>query len=553
MIWCGDRQRIMGRTMAWGSMARRFGDWSAVGWGSKRIICTIAASATAAMLLLAAFLIHAGYRDAIARAEAATRSITAVAEENILRTLDMSEVVAKVTLDDLARRGGTADLSGDANFTARLRKHAEHLPAQGVIWIVDASGRLLLQSERDRPDRSVSFADREWFKAHAEDGAERHVGEAVLGRVHRELFFTYGRRIDGADGSFQGVVLISLRPVFFHASLFQPEFQDGGAVTLLRLDGATVARVPFKPEMLARRTRHARVFNDLEGQPFGTYWSPSLYENTTRLISFRRLDAQPLIVLASIRSDVVFERWRETAILTAALLVLTLGVIVALTWLGLKASAREDEARRTLTAFAADRQMLFAEAHHRIKNNLAMITSFLRLHAGRQSDTKAREVLRAAESRVASIGLVHDMLHTMEPGSHIALDHYLTKVIDEVTTSHGAQDKRVRVTSIIAPVALDSARAIPLATVLAELISNAFKHAFTDGAGGDLRVTLVSDGETLELEIRDSGPGLPATMRGDSLGTKLIASLAAQIGATQQVYNDDGAVVRLTLPMAAAA
>jgi two-component sensor histidine kinase len=148
------------------------------------------------------------------------------------------------------------------------------------------------------------------------------------------------------------------------------------------------------------------------------------------------------------------------------------------------------------------------EIHHRVKNNLQVIASILRLQIRRETSEDARQALAGAINRILGMAVVHDLL-AQEGGRRVHFKEFLQRIIGLTleTYAHPGQTVRSRVEG--APITLDVDVAIPLAVAANELIINTMKHAFRDRTEGGVVAVLRRDGGMLEVTIADDGAGLP--------------------------------------------
>jgi PAS domain S-box-containing protein len=224
-------------------------------------------------------------------------------------------------------------------------------------------------------------------------------------------------------------------------------------------------------------------------------------------------------------------------------------------------SARE-EARERLEQSLRERTALLREVHHRVKNNLQMILSLIRLQADRVTDPQLLKALEQTQARVRAIAGVHERLYASPDFATIHVEPYLRAMAYDVQNSQDTSG-RIHVQVDIADLALGIDDAVPLGLITSELLCNAFKHAFPDGRRGTvlLKVTYVRRGgenrpsSRAQLEISDDGVGLPADFdieTHESLGFELVRILARQLHAEVIVDKSaPGAHFALLFPLAA--
>jgi PAS domain S-box-containing protein len=210
------------------------------------------------------------------------------------------------------------------------------------------------------------------------------------------------------------------------------------------------------------------------------------------------------------------------------------------------------QAEARLQASVREKEILLQEVHHRVKNNLQVIASLLRLQASTIADPAFRERFRDSQNRVYAMALVHEQLYGARDLAHVDFVAYLRELTRSVLRSYTAQSAQVRLAfDIDAAVMLEIEKAIPLGLILTELVSNSLKHAFRDGRPGTITVGLHADADTQTLTVCDDGAGLPEAFdlrATGSLGLQLVDDLAAQLSGTVTIDRCGGAVFRISIP-----
>lgn len=204
----------------------------------------------------------------------------------------------------------------------------------------------------------------------------------------------------------------------------------------------------------------------------------------------------------------------------------------------------EAELERALT----EREILLREIHHRVKNNMAVISSLLSLHERDISDPPTREVFQAMRSRIKSMSLVHEQLYRSGDLENIDLGTYVDQVARTLVHSHDEASGRIRVKREISKVTLDLESAIPCGLILTELLTNALKHAFPGGRGGTVRVSLsTTEDDEVELAVEDDGVGRDPDDR-SGFGLHMVELLVRQLGGSLAVEVAQGRLVRVRFP-----
>jgi two-component sensor histidine kinase len=216
--------------------------------------------------------------------------------------------------------------------------------------------------------------------------------------------------------------------------------------------------------------------------------------------------------------------------------------------------ARESELKTSLE----QKDVLLREIHHRVKNNLQIVTSLLNLRARAIGTPAARAALHEAQTRITALALVYRFLYEHNDLDIVDLDVLVRELSDLLGDSAGPGDGRITLEIETAAVQVATARAISIALWLTEAITNAYNHAFPEGRSGTIRVTLRhAPGAQVELEVQDDGIGMPAelarpedtiTASAGTLGVTLIRMLAKQVGGVARFEGPPGTRAVLVFP-----
>lgn len=198
---------------------------------------------------------------------------------------------------------------------------------------------------------------------------------------------------------------------------------------------------------------------------------------------------------------------------------------------------------------AREKEVLLQEIHHRVKNNLQIITSLLRMQSRAVRDPAFSEVLRECQNRVASMALIHDKLYRARDLARVSFGEYVRDLANNILTSYALPARSVRVRLDIDDLSLSLDHAVPCGLILNELMSNCLKHAFPVGHSGTISVGFHAEGEEeLCLVVRDDGVGVPADVdlgRTSSLGWRLVRALVEQLGGVVQCQTAGGTSVEI--------
>jgi two-component sensor histidine kinase len=192
------------------------------------------------------------------------------------------------------------------------------------------------------------------------------------------------------------------------------------------------------------------------------------------------------------------------------------------------------ESRDRFERLAAQQAVLLKEMNHRVANSLQLISSLIELQARKVGDETARALLRQAAERVEAVTLVHRRLYTGQDVESVEMESYLTGLVEELSRAAHGQDGPGRIVLRAVPVRLETDRAVAVGLVVNELVTNALKYAYPDGAG-PVRVSLLGEdaGGLLRLIVEDDGVGFAddAPARGSGLGSLIVSSMAHSLRA----------------------
>lgn len=187
----------------------------------------------------------------------------------------------------------------------------------------------------------------------------------------------------------------------------------------------------------------------------------------------------------------------------------------------------------------AHTETLLRELQHRVKNNLQMIQSLIRMSARRVSPD-ARPYFEDVTRRIWAIGHLHSRIYAQDRFADVDLGGYLSEIADQAASGFGLATQNVRVDTAVQPVSVDIDTAIPIGLIVTELLTNAMKYAFPNGRGGAIKVELAVDGDTVALTVADDGIGLPKARDSASTGLRIVDALANQIGGTFEIAAECG-------------
>ena len=203
-----------------------------------------------------------------------------------------------------------------------------------------------------------------------------------------------------------------------------------------------------------------------------------------------------------------------------------------------------------IKASLKEKEMLLKEIHHRVKNNLQIVSSLLSLQSAYINDAAVLAVFKDSQSRVESMALMHEHLHQSEDLEKIDLASYIQTLAADLFSSYGVNSHTIGLNIGVDHVFLNTDTAIPCGLIVNELVSNALKHAFPAGLKGQINISLQpeSDSELL-LIVSDNGIGFPENLdfrNTATLGLRLVNTLTAQLRGTIELLRGAGTSFRIT-------
>jgi len=189
----------------------------------------------------------------------------------------------------------------------------------------------------------------------------------------------------------------------------------------------------------------------------------------------------------------------------------------------------EEKLKRSLV----EKEILLREVHHRVKNNMQVIVSLMKLQSAKLDNPEIIGQFTQLHLRVRSMAMVHERLYKTKDFSDIDFKEYIHDLVDNLYKSYVVEAKNIEMEYDIEEMHLSLNKAIPCGLIINELVTNSFKHAFEDAKSGKISIALKKVDGLIKLEIHDSGKGIPSDFdmeKSDSLGLRLVDILSQQLG-----------------------
>jgi two-component sensor histidine kinase/HAMP domain-containing protein len=213
--------------------------------------------------------------------------------------------------------------------------------------------------------------------------------------------------------------------------------------------------------------------------------------------------------------------------------------------------AEHGRAEQELRASLKEKEVLITEVHHRVKNNLQIISSLLNMQSRFVQDEHALEILRDSQSRVRSIALIHERLYQSESLANVEFGDYIKTLTTSLLQMYRHIGSGIQVVYDLEQVELPLETAVPCGLIMNELITNALKYAFPGNRQGSIWISVRGVGSMVEIRVADDGVGIPRTQELGStkrLGLPLVTNLVNQLNGTLDIQRQRGSQFKIVIP-----
>lgn len=541
----------------------------------RRLVATLAIALTPVLILGAA----SAYMDA--REAIQTRSnelllVAGASVDGVDQTIDEAELLLDLFKSDV----GTSNC---ARVYERLRPS---VPALSSLIRFDADGVALCTSNGKS---GFEMSNPDWNQRLRHEVPTLRT-DAFYGKTSEDWIFAIFSRVDKPDGSYDGSVAIGLKSSSLASFARASILPEGVEVAIADVDGRVFGSEHFSsiaPEWIAAaaETHTAKMFvlkrknmppMDVVIRPVGpanvfaviSRESPGLWSAFTLqpVSSFGLpLLAFSIALLAVwLAIDSLVLRWvsrliRIARVYGAGRYAFRAGGAMASAPAEIAelADAMEDMAAdidqrdKDLKAAIEVRDAAVKEIHHRVKNNLQIVTSFLNLQGRQLQDEEARQAIAAARHRIDALAIVHQTLYQHERLELVSMQPFLKGLIDHLAEALGMEALNIRISQSYDEMERPADDAIPIALFLVEAVTNATKYAFRREEGGEISISLTAgEDDSVRLKVADNGLGFdPSSNAPKGLGSKLMTAFARQLKGRLDIQSKPGGGTAITLYM----
>ncbi len=488
-------------------------------------------------LALFAFAAWQDWRGLIDETRARVGSSVDAIAEHALRVLKTQELAAAHVAERLK---DVAALDPDA-LARTLAGETAALPDVEAIAILDAAGTVV-GPPGPLPAGPGALAERAFFRRLA--AGDRVAIGGRIGGIDGPILVAVPRR--DAQEAFAGAVVLALSPAGFR-SFYRDTFPTRGSVGLIHREGAVLVREPEAPGSPLTMLPHSPFFDLIARRPRGVEQVATAVSGRTIELGYAQVGALPVYAFYAVSQEDLWAAWRERFARMSLYFAPAASLLAALAFFAWRSHGRLEEtvAMRTgaLSRAIEERDLLLREVHHRVKNNMQIISSMIRLQD--RVGTAPSETVR----RIHAMAMVHELAYAASgPVSEIDLAAYAERLCAALAA--GDPRRGVRFALNLEPIRLDLERAMPFALILSEAATNACRHAYPDGVGV-VEVVLRRTGEGIELRVHDEGRGFNPEVDGrGGFGLTLIRNLSLQLDAEYRYERDPGTRFVLTFPLA---
>jgi two-component sensor histidine kinase len=527
------------------------------------------------------------YQGQVEQARRSTERYATLASNNETNLLWQSQRI----VDDLAHDPVVRNvIGGSGSFEeceATLKKAIDPYPAYAVASVLRPDGEALCRSTGNRTKSSAAGQD--WFKEAITSGRAVLSGY-TFAQILNEPILAFGMPVSDAQGKVVAVLGLGIRLRWLAANGQEPGLPPEASVDLLDKTGlplvisdansgsgglpdetylkkvVTGGVLSFDatghdgvPRYYAVHPIAAGSLYILLGQPTRTLIAP-LQRDLAIQIATLTLVVLGGLAAALIGSQLLVTRW--IARLTEEARTITMGGVPepynfsgapteirelndTLMTMAARIKAREAE----LSESVAQKQMMLREIHHRVKNNLQTVTSLLNLYARIPRGEAIKQAFADVQTRINTLALVHRHLYESQDLREIDLAAFMSNLVRLIQDGSGVPTRRVRLKVDIPSITLSGDRAVPLALLTTEILTNAFKHAFPDHRPGNILVQIRAepDGKAV-LTIADDGVGTAApetVVSTKTMGQNLIGAFTRQLGGNLTTSGPPGTTLTL--------
>ena len=520
------------------------------------VIFAISAVAAAALLQSRSRVLREG--------EQVTRDMARLMQNQMIHILDVAGTILsleRVDVETRAKPGNTyrpqlADLIRDKPYLFR-------------IFLADAKGEIVATSMINAP--ALNISTRGYYKRHVAGESGPIITAGVPSQASGEPIMIMSRSILSPTGQLEGVAMVSFNLealALYFAKLAPVEY--GSIFQLIGEDGRILIDVSPPPDDYDRMLE-PDVWDAIRKNRSDVAVYQSI-DDVVRIWAHRPVPGTNLIIRVGTDRLQITRKWNQDLADYAMVGLVAFVALIGLTGIAVRYADREETAlnelrelnqdlehrvsertqrleglTRKLQQSLEDKNVLLREVHHRVKNNLQVVASMVRLSSQHVHDDQSRRVFAEIARRIRAIGLVHQTIYEQEAGSSVLVKSYLERLATLEGDVYGIRERGIRI-RIEGEGELDLNTAISMGLIVSEALANAIKHAFPDGRQGIITVSAEVLGQQWNVVVADNGIGFDRELEAGT-GINLIRALAGQMRGRVHFISDHGTRVEMSFPL----
>lgn len=521
------------------------------------VIFAISAVAAAALLQSRSRVLREG--------EQVTRDMAKLMQNQMIHILDIANTIISLERVDLEMRNTQSASAHSPQLLDLIRDK----PYLFRVTIADANGDVVTTSMLNPPPINISA--RSYFKRHLSGESGPIITVGLQSQASGEPIMLMSRAILDSSGKMDGIAMVSFNLealASYFTNLVPAEY--GSLFQLIADDGRLLVDISPLPQF-----RERFVEPDIWANVKKSRLDMAVYQsidNTPRIWAHRAIPGTDLFIRVGTDRQQITRKWNQDLADYAMVGLVAFVALLGLTGIAVRYADREETALNDLRMFntileqrvsertqklealteklqqsVEDKTVLLREIHHRVKNNLQVVASMVRLSSHHVYDAHARSVFAEIARRIRAIGLVHQTIYEQEAASAVTVHSYLQRLAMLEGDVYGIGERGI-IIETRGEGELDLNTAISMGLVVSEALANAIKHAFPDGRQGIITIIASASEEEWKVIVADNGIGFDNELDAGT-GIKLIQALASQMRGNVTFLSDGGTRVEMRFPI----
>lgn len=521
------------------------------------VIFAISAVAAAALLQSRSRVLREG--------EQVTRDMAKLMQNQMIHIFDVANTILSLERVDFEKR----NQSGPSAHRPQLVDLIRDKPYLFRVFLSDAKGDIIATSMLNPPPLNIS--SRSYYQRHLNGENGPIITTGVQSQASGEPIMVMSRAILDPAGNMEGVAMVSFNLQalrYYFAALAPVEY--GSVFQLISDDGHILIDVSPPPDF-SQRPIEPELWDQIKKSRIDVAVYQSI-DDTPRIWAHRQIPGTDLFIRVGTDREQMTRKWNQDLADYAMVGLVAFVALLGLTGIAVRYADREEAALTDLRMFNTvleqrvsertqklesltrelqqsvdDKTVLLREVHHRVKNNLQVVASMVRLSSHHVHDHLARGVFSEIARRIRAIGLVHQTIYEQKAASAVSVQSYLERLAMLEGDVYGISDRGILIETR-GEGELDLNTAISMGLIVSEALANAIKHAFPEGRQGVISIVASATDQEWKVAVVDNGIGFNNELDAGT-GIKLIQALAGQMRGRVRFVSDGGTRVEMSFPI----